>query len=102
MNVAANGGGGVSPELAKNPHRRAYSAPVRAGAVRQAEADAGERDDRLTTAEHGELKQLRTEAAESRRAHEILTAVISPGPALPPVAGRQQRSRSHCRSASRA
>jgi transposase len=29
--------------------------------VRQAEADAGERDDRLTTAEHDELKELRKE-----------------------------------------
>lgn len=31
------------------------------GWVRQAEADAGDRDDRLTTAEHEELKQLRKE-----------------------------------------
>ncbi|WP_107083832.1 transposase [Streptomyces viridochromogenes] len=29
------------------------------GWVRQAEADTGERDDRLTTAERDELKQLR-------------------------------------------
>ncbi|WP_372506040.1 transposase [Streptomyces malaysiensis] len=29
------------------------------GWVRQAEADAGERDDRLTTAEREELRQLR-------------------------------------------
>ncbi|MGW5466218.1 transposase [Streptomyces sp. NPDC003996] len=44
------------------------------GWVRQAEADAGERDDRLTTAEHEELKQLRKEVAELRRANEILKA----------------------------
>ena len=44
------------------------------GWVRQAEADTGERDDRLTTAEHEELKQLRKEVAESRRANEILKA----------------------------
>lgn len=42
--------------------------------VRQAEADAGEREDRLTTAEHDELKQLRKENAELRRANEILKA----------------------------
>ncbi|MGW7303939.1 MULTISPECIES: IS3 family transposase [unclassified Streptomyces] len=44
------------------------------GWVRQAEADAGERDDRLTTAEREELKQLRRENAELRRANEILKA----------------------------
>ena len=44
------------------------------GWIRQAEADAGERDDRLTTAEHEELKQLRKEVAELRRANEILKA----------------------------
>lgn len=44
------------------------------GWVRQAEADAGERNDRLTTAEHEELKQLRKEVAELRRANEILKA----------------------------
>ncbi|MEV6058074.1 transposase [Streptomyces sp. NPDC052107] len=37
------------------------------GWVRQAEADTGERDDRLTTAERDELKQLRKEDAELRR-----------------------------------
>ncbi|MFB8183336.1 transposase [Streptomyces sp. NPDC055966] len=42
------------------------------GWVRQAEADRGERDDRLTTAEQDELKQLRKEVAELRRANEIL------------------------------
>ncbi|MFE6423834.1 IS3 family transposase [Streptomyces enissocaesilis] len=44
------------------------------GWVRQAEADHGERDDRLTTAEHDELKQLRKEVVELRRANEILKA----------------------------
>src|SRR3954464_12233841 len=44
------------------------------GWVRQAEADRGERDDRLTTAEHDELKQLRKEVVELRWANEILKA----------------------------
>ncbi|GAB2324820.1 transposase [Streptomyces griseoincarnatus] len=44
------------------------------GWVRQAEADRGERDDRLTTAERDELRQLRKEVAELRRANEILKA----------------------------
>ncbi|AUY53717.1 transposase [Streptomyces sp. CB01881] len=42
--------------------------------VRQAEADAGERGDRLTTAERDELKELRKEVAELRRANDILKA----------------------------
>ncbi len=42
--------------------------------VRQAEADAGERDDRLTSVEREELNQLRKENAELRRANEILKA----------------------------
>nr|WP_203616461.1 IS3 family transposase [Streptomyces sp. SID13726] len=42
--------------------------------VRQAEADHGERDDRLTTAERDELRQLRKENAELKRANEILKA----------------------------
>lgn len=44
------------------------------GWVRQAEADRGKRDDKLTTAEREELKQLRRENAELRRANEILKA----------------------------
>ncbi|WP_435860487.1 IS3 family transposase [Streptomyces scabiei] len=48
------------------------------GWVRQAEADSGKRDDRLTTAEHEELKQLRKEVAELRRANEILKAASAP------------------------
>ncbi|MCX5355827.1 transposase [Streptomyces mirabilis] len=44
------------------------------GWVRQAEADTGERDDRLAPTERDELKQLRKEVAELRRANEILKA----------------------------
>ncbi|MGW7610495.1 transposase [Streptomyces sp. NPDC054766] len=44
--------------------------------VRQAEADHGERDDQLTTAERDELKQLRKENAELKRANEILKAAL--------------------------
>jgi transposase len=40
--------------------------------VRQAEADAGRRHDRLTTEEREELKRLRKENAELRRANTIL------------------------------
>ncbi|MBO0913296.1 hypothetical protein [Streptomyces laculatispora] len=42
--------------------------------VRQAEADGGSRPDLLATAERAELVQLRKEAAELRRANEILKA----------------------------
>lgn len=42
------------------------------GWIRQAEADAGERDDRLTSAEKEELAALRREVKELRRANEIL------------------------------
>ncbi|WP_123982304.1 transposase [Streptomyces sp. Ag109_O5-1] len=41
------------------------------GWVRQAEADTGERDDRLTTTEQEELRQLRRVNAELRRANEV-------------------------------
>ncbi|WP_428986463.1 transposase [Streptomyces camelliae] len=44
------------------------------GWVRQAEADRGERDDRLNSAEQDEVRQLRKEVAELRRANEILKA----------------------------
>ncbi|RSS83717.1 transposase [Streptomyces sp. WAC02707] len=44
------------------------------GWVRQAEADQGERDDRLTSAEQDELRQLRRENAELRWVNEILKA----------------------------
>ncbi|MFJ8546092.1 transposase [Streptomyces sp. NPDC093586] len=44
------------------------------GRVRQVEADTGERDDLLTTAEREELRKLRRENAELRRVNEILKA----------------------------
>lgn len=40
--------------------------------VRQAETDSGRRRDLLTTSEREELKRLRKENAELRRANEIL------------------------------
>ncbi|MGW2512343.1 transposase [Streptomyces scopuliridis] len=40
--------------------------------IRQAEADAGERDDLLTTAEREELAALRKENAQLKRANEVL------------------------------
>ncbi|MFI9630595.1 transposase [Streptomyces sp. NPDC052042] len=40
--------------------------------IRQAEADAGECDDMLTTAERDELAALRKENAQLRRANEVL------------------------------
>jgi transposase len=42
--------------------------------VRQAEADQGDRADRPTSAELEELRRLRKENAELRRANEILKA----------------------------
>ena len=42
--------------------------------VRQAEADAGRRSDRLTTAERERLKELEKENRELKRANEILKA----------------------------
>ena len=42
--------------------------------IRQDEANRGERDDRPTTAEAEELRRLRKENAELRRANEILKA----------------------------
>jgi transposase len=42
--------------------------------IRQDEADRGERTDRPTTAEVEELRRLRKEVAELRRANEILRA----------------------------
>lgn len=42
--------------------------------VRQAEADEGERDDRPTSSENEELRRLRKENAELKRANEILKA----------------------------
>jgi transposase len=42
--------------------------------VRQAEADAGERDDRPTSTVNEELRRLRKEVTELRRANDILKA----------------------------
>ncbi len=42
--------------------------------VRQAEADSGSRNDRLTSAERERMKQLEREVRELRRANEILKA----------------------------
>ena len=42
--------------------------------VRQAEADAGSRQDRLTTVEREELSRLRGEVKQLRKANEILKA----------------------------
>src|SRR5215213_2377843 len=42
--------------------------------VRQAEADAGSRNDRLTSAERDRLKTLERENRELRKANEILKA----------------------------
>ena len=42
--------------------------------VRQAEADAGTRNDRLTTSERERLKSLEREVRDLRRANEILKA----------------------------
>jgi transposase len=58
------------------------------GWVHQAVADRGERDDRLTTAELDELKQLRSENAELRRANEILKAASVFLPRRSTVPGR--------------
>ena len=44
------------------------------GWVRQAQADAGERAEQLTSVEGEELKMLRGEVKELRRANEILKA----------------------------
>ncbi|MGW3985162.1 transposase [Streptomyces mirabilis] len=57
------------------------------GWIRQAEADAGERDDRLTTDERAELAALRKENVQLKRANEVLrtasaffAAPTRPGP----------------------
>ncbi|MDX2935534.1 hypothetical protein [Streptomyces ipomoeae] len=46
--------------------------PSLRGWIRQAEADADERDGLLTTEEKQELAQLRREVRELRRANEVL------------------------------
>ncbi|QNP75123.1 transposase [Streptomyces roseirectus] len=62
------------------------------GRVRRAGADAGEHDDRLTTAERDELKRLREESAELKRANEILKAARVFLPRRPTVPGRGRAS----------
>ncbi|MEU9932712.1 IS3 family transposase [Streptomyces anulatus] len=62
------------------------------GWVLQSEADRGERDDRLTTAELDELKQPRGENAELRRANEILKAASVFLPRRSTVPGRGRAS----------
>lgn len=42
------------------------------GWIRRAEADAGERDDRLTTDERAELAALRKENVQLKRANDVL------------------------------
>ena len=42
--------------------------------VRQAQADAGQRPEQMSTAERDELKRLRKENAELKRANDILKA----------------------------
>jgi len=57
--------------------------------VRQAEIDAGSRQDRLTTVEREELSRLRGEVKQLRRANEILKAasVFFAGEVCPGVGG---------------
>ncbi|MFI9586390.1 transposase [Streptomyces sp. NPDC052236] len=57
------------------------------GWIRQAEADAGERDDRLTSDERAELTALRRENTQFKRANDVLrtasaffAAQLGPGP----------------------
>jgi transposase len=57
--------------------------------VRQAEADTGRRRDRLTTSEREELKRLRKENAELKRANAILKdASVYFAQALDPIRRR--------------
>ncbi|MFE9927291.1 transposase [Streptomyces sp. NPDC005774] len=61
------------------------------GWIRQAEADAGERDDRLTTDERAEFAALRKENAQLKRANEVLRTASACGnytsPPPPTTAG---------------
>ncbi|MCX4906291.1 transposase [Streptomyces sp. NBC_00878] len=84
--------------------------------IRQAEADAGERDDLLTTEEKNELAQLRREVRDLRRANEVLRTASAffaaqpesdrpltflmpglPSPRSVPVTSAQHRRRSPSR-----
>ena len=51
------------------------------GWIRQAERDAGERNDGLTTDERAELVALRKENVQLKRANEVLNADQDGGPA---------------------
>ena len=62
------------------------------GWVRHAEADAGERDNQLTTSEREELKQLRKEIAELKRTNEIVKASSVFLPRRSTVPGRDRAS----------
>lgn len=58
--------------IAHVAHDLGINAEVLRKAVRQAEADAGKRPQQLTTSEREELRRLRKENAELRRANLIL------------------------------
>ncbi|MET7472282.1 transposase [Micromonospora sp. NPDC005686] len=63
--------------------------------IRQDEADRGQHDDRPTTSEVEELRRLRPEHAELKRANEILKAAsaFSPRSSTRPGDGRDARQR---------
>ncbi|RZB13224.1 hypothetical protein StrepF001_45375 [Streptomyces sp. F001] len=64
------------------------------GWIRQAEADAGERDDRLTTDERAELVALRKENAQLKRANDVLrtaSAFLRPSSTRPGPGDRAHR-----------
>ncbi|CCK24432.1 hypothetical protein BN159_0053 [Streptomyces davaonensis JCM 4913] len=60
-----------SLELRERAVRGVHPEALR-GWIRQAEADAGERDDRLTTDERAELVALRKENVQLKRANDVL------------------------------
>ncbi|MGW4735098.1 transposase [Streptomyces shenzhenensis] len=67
--------------------------------IRQAEADAGERNDMLSTEEREELAQLRREVRELRWANEILrTTSAFFGAQLDPTRPRRPRSSASIRT----
>ncbi|NEA21722.1 transposase [Actinomadura bangladeshensis] len=59
--------------------------------VRQAVADAGRRPEQLTSAEREELKRLRKENSELKRANEILEAASTFSPPSSASPGRSSR-----------
>ncbi|WP_141662978.1 hypothetical protein [Streptomyces sp. Wb2n-11] len=67
--------------------------PALRGWIRQAEADAGGRDDRLTTDERAELAASRKENAQLKRANDVLrTASAFFAAQLDPARPRRPRS----------